>query len=199
MAEMLLIPNQAVVQPARVEKSTLQVYRAHGSVASANYTKGILWTGVAVSLSFYIFRIWVRVKIFRRLFPDDAFVLAAWLMATAYAAIWQWCGSQLYISIAVASGKLLKPPPDILSQVKTFLRGLFVAYVLFYTCLWCIKLSFLLFYWKFVNHVRRQRILWWAVLVFTVASYAVCLGLVDYSCLLGSVARLASKQRHHPL
>ena len=143
-----------------------------------------------------MFRIFVRVKVFRRLFPDDALVLAAWLMLIAYAAIWQWCGNQLYLSIAVASGRLLMPPPDFLDQLETFLHGLFVAYYMFYTLLWSIKMSFLLFFWKLGHNVRRQRPLWWSVFGFTVASYAVCLGLVDYGCLLGSKMHLASKNRH---
>ncbi|CAF9936601.1 MAG: hypothetical protein HETSPECPRED_010382 [Heterodermia speciosa] len=167
----------AVVQPARVGKSTLQ---------------GFLWAGVVVSFCFFMFRIFVRIKVFRRLFPDDALVLAAWFMLIAYAAIWQWCGDQLYLSVAVASGKLLMPPPDFLDQLETFLHGLFVAYYMFYTLLWSIKMSFLLFFWKLGHNVRRQRPLWWSVFAFTVASYAVCLGLVDYSCLLGSKMHLAT-------
>ena len=158
--------------------------------------KGFLWAGVAISFGFFMFRIFVRVKVFRRLFPDDALVLAAWLMMIAYAAIWQWCGDQLYLSVAVASGKLLMPPPDFLDQLETFLHGLFVAYYMFYTCLWSIKMSFLLFFLKLGHNVRRQKTLWWSVFAFTIASYAVCLGLVDYSCLLGSKMHLASKNRH---
>ena len=146
-----------------------------------------------MSFCFFMFRIFVRVKIFRRLFPDDALVLAAWLMNIGYAAVWQWCGNQLYLSIAVASGKLLIPSPEVVEQLQTFLHGLFVACYLFYTCLWSIKMSFLIFFWKLGHNVQRQKILWWAIFAITLASYAVCLGLVDYRCLLGSEAHLASE------
>ena len=41
-------------------------------------------------------------------------------MMIAYAGIWQWVGDQLYLSVAVASSKLLMPPQDFLDQLKTF-------------------------------------------------------------------------------
>ena len=145
-----------------------------------------LWAGVAVSFFFLLFRFYVRLKIFRRLHIEDALVLAAWLMNLANAAIWQKNSKNLYLFIAVESGQMARPAPEHFSYIYTEFHSMFASYILFYTALWSIKLSFLLFFRELGNDIRRQRIFWYCVLAYTVASYITCLGMIDYKCLLES-------------
>ena len=140
-----------------------------------------------MSFCFFAFRVCVRLRTFHRLFIDDAFVLLAWLLLVTYAALWQWMESSLYLSIAVASGQvpLQRLPPNFTTEAEKFLHATFVSYSFFYTSLWSVKVSFLLFFRKFGNHIRSQRIIWWCVAAFTMASYFVCFGLMSTKCLIG--------------
>ena len=105
-------------------------------------------------------------------------------MNLANAAIWQKNAKTLYMVIAVNSGQIPRPTPEQSSYNYTELRCLFASYLLYYTALWSIKLSFLLFFRNIGNDIRRQRIFWYWVLACTVASYMACLGMIDYKCLL---------------
>ena len=133
-----------------------------------------------------MFRIHVRLRVFHRLHVDDAFVFLAWLTAVANAALWQLRIKDLYLSVGVASGQIpLKSlPTDSLADGTDFLHATFASYVLYFTSLWSVKISFLLFFRKLGNRVRSQRILWWSVSAINIVAYFVCLGLIDSQCLL---------------
>ena len=137
-----------------------------------------------MSLGFLIFRLYVRLRTSRRLRVDDAFVIAAWLMNLANAILWQVLASDLYMSIAVASGQMLVLPTDFFSRIYIFIHSQLASQFLFTTGLWAIKVSFLLFFRGLGNKIRRQRIIWWCALGFTAASYPVCLSLYNYRCLV---------------
>lgn len=142
---------------------------------------GTLWTGVAVSFCFLLFRFYVRLKIFSRLHIEDSFVLAAWLMNLANAVVWQNNANELYSAFAVES----MPAPVYLSHVYVQLHSLFASELLYYTALWSVKLSFLLFFRNLGNYIRRQMMIWYCVLAFTIASYITCLCMMDFRCLVG--------------
>lgn len=139
---------------------------------------------MAVSFCFLLFRFYVRLKIFRRLHLEDPFVFAAWLMNLVNVVIWQKTANQLYLVIAVASGQILMPLPEYISHVHIELHSQLASYLLYYTALWSVKLSFLFFFRNLGNDIRRHRILWYCVLAYTTASYLICVGMVDYQCLV---------------
>jgi hypothetical protein len=59
--------------------------------------------------------------------------------------------------------------------------------MLLYTCLWCIKLGFLIFFWRLgVDSIRQVRWYWWGVLVVTSLSYAACFPSLPYTCGFGA-------------
>lgn len=150
------------------------------------------WAGVAISFGFLLFRIYVRLRIFRRLFIDDPFLIAAWLMTLANAIIWQVTVEPLYLTVGLVSGQITSPPQDFISKSFTYLHAQFSSYVLYYTSLYLTKFSFLLFFRKLGNKVKRQRVIWWSALLFVIASYAVSFGISDFSCLVGSKAAALS-------
>lgn len=77
-------------------------------------------------------------------------------------------------------------PTDVLDRTQRLLRGNLAAYLLAYTSLWSVKISFIIFFRRFGDKLRNQRIAWYAVFGFCVASFAVCIGTVDYRCLTSS-------------
>ena len=146
--------------------------------------QGTLWTGVAVSFCFLLFRFYVRLKTFRRLDIDDPFVFVAWLMTLATAIVWQVNSKELYAIIAVDSGQRQMPKPEYISLVSIVHHSLIATYFLYYTALWSIKLSFLLFFRNLSKTIRRHMLLWYFVSAFTIASYVICLCTVNYKCLV---------------
>lgn len=101
----------------------------------------MLWSGTAVSLSFVAFRIFVRIKSFRRIYADDALVLIAWLMFLASAVIWQSQQTAMYEQFALSTGNVI-PTPEQLAAERTFLRSEVATISMYYTSLWIVKLSF---------------------------------------------------------
>lgn len=72
----------------------------------------------------------IRLKVFKRLWVDDGFLLAGWLCALAMTIIWQIEGKDMYFAAAQRIDVL--PPPIILHR----LRGVRDA---FYTSLWLLQ------------------------------------------------------------
>ncbi|KAF2229372.1 hypothetical protein EV356DRAFT_580858 [Viridothelium virens] len=147
---------------------------------------GLAWGGTAISLGFVIFRAFVRVVTFRRLFADDFLVFAAWLMLLASTIIWQTQYPAMYTQYELSKATI-EPTPQVLAAEKTLLRAEVAVFWLFYSCLWSVKLSFLLFFRRLGENVRRIGVWWWCVLGFTVVTWITCVGDIPYWCLLGSV------------
>ena len=145
-------------------------------------SKAVQWTGVLLSLSFLIFRVYGRLRLFRRLFPDDGFVVAAWLCYVAFGIIFQTQINLMWVAINVGSNGHEQLSPDNIERLIIFLRLQIGTGILCLTALWLVKFSFLFFFRKLGNHVRRQRVLWWAVVGFTSASYVVCISLRLFNC-----------------
>ena len=177
-------PPFASIAPPRFSKGVFLVkYLRRCSRALLTALKAIQWTGVVLSLSFMIFRLYVRLRLFHRLFPDDGFVVAAWLFYVALTIIFQIEINPMWIAVnASSSNPQEQLSLDVIERVNVFLHFQIGGWVLSLTALWLVKFSFLLFFRKLGNHVRRQRILWWAFTGFTFASYVVCISLVGFKC-----------------
>ena len=156
-------------------------------------SKGVVWGGLIITLFFCIFRIYVRVKSFRKLFVDDALTLLSWLMILVTSIIWQQLSGAMFRSLRVIGGEVYPPPPNFVEDEQNFLRGSTAVIVLFYSSLWAVKVSFLIFFRRLVHGVVRQKQLWWCVLAITVGSYFVCIGTIEYNCLLPSYEEIASE------
>ena len=107
--------------------------------------QGHHWGVAIVSLFFVAFRIGVRVKYFRRIWADDIMVIGACLMIFATACIYQSQATSLYKSYPLVIGKI-PPTPENLANETTLLRAEVTEYYLFYTALWTVKLSLLVFF-----------------------------------------------------
>lgn len=117
-------------------------------------------------------------------------MIVAWLLSVCSAAIWTGVRKELYSDLALATGQITEMPPDFLQRIEHLIRGNLAAYLLSYTSLWSIKISFIVFFRRFGEKLRNQRIAWYAVLGFCLTSFAVCIGTVDYRCLTSSGMRM---------
>lgn len=71
----------------------------------------------------------------------------------------------------------------LLDQFATALHGNLASYICSWSCLWSVKLSFVVFFHGLGRQIKAQQILWWSVLRFIVATYLVCISILDYGCL----------------
>ena len=126
---------------------------------------------------------YARIRGFNRLWWDDALVVLAWLLLLGNAVLWQFAKTGLYAVQAVSSGRQL-PGADFVSQVEQYLRLSAGYFVLFYTSLWSVKVSFLIFFRRLGQNVNHQRVIWWSVSGVVVAGYAVAIGTIRWKCSL---------------
>lgn len=132
---------------------------------------------------FFSFRLLVRYKIFGRLYADDGLVFFAWILLLTNTILWQIGKDALYETFAFSAGQLFPPPANFEHNSEQYLRRSIAVIIFFYTGLWSIKLSFLIFFKRLGQNVRNQGLIWWTVLIITGASYFACLGDTYYKCL----------------
>lgn len=108
----------------------------------------------------------------------------AWLLSLLTAVDWQVVSGWMYQFILITSGKLWPPPEDFVADTQRYYKGSLIVLVLFYTSLWSVKISFLIFFKCLGHNIRRQKIHWWSVFALTVATYLVCFGDTQYWCLV---------------
>ena len=149
-----------------------------------------MWSSVGVASLFFVIRIYLRLKIMRRLAIDDAFLLVAWITAIANTSIWQATWRGVYFDVKVTHKQLSALPPNFLSIIQNSLHGVYAAYFVSYTCLWSVKFCFLFFFRSLGSKIKRQRIIWWMVFVFLISTYVVAATTIDYECLLGSIDQI---------
>ena len=142
---------------------------------------------------FVSFRFWARIKGFKRLYWDDFFVFVAVILHIVTGIVWQtFMAHDMYEMMSVVAGLQL-PGPNFLAHVHRYGKSSLASLLLFYSTLWAIKFSFLVFFRRLGKHVRRQRLLWWPIFGFTVTSYLIILGITPYGCLGGSITHLVEE------
>jgi lysylphosphatidylglycerol synthetase-like protein (DUF2156 family) len=99
----------------------------------------------------------------------------------------------LYEQYAVVVGEV---PWDIgfVKRHRTFLRSIAPFGLLFYTCLWTVKLSLLLFFRRVVGLQARAHKTWWyCILVVTCLTWMGCIVANDWGCSSNSFADLTCR------
>jgi hypothetical protein len=81
--------------------------------------------------------------------------------------------------------------PSLLRFVRKFMYGANISYMLMYTSLWSVKLSFLLFFYRLGPQlIRGIKWHWWGVTVFTLAAYAMTFTTYPYMCSFGTYEQI---------
>ncbi|KAI8944155.1 hypothetical protein F4801DRAFT_572741 [Xylaria longipes] len=143
---------------------------------------GAIWGVVALSFVFLAIRLYSRFSGPRRLFWDDGFIIFAWTLALLSAILWQFVSPYLYGYFEVTSG--LRPAGRyFVLNTEQYYTGQLICLIFFYSGLWSVKLSFLMFFKRLSKNVDTRRYLWWAGFAVTIATYIVCIGTIQYKCL----------------
>ncbi|KAH8769108.1 hypothetical protein F5883DRAFT_352254, partial [Diaporthe sp. PMI_573] len=146
------------------------------------------WATVALACVFLVIRIFSRLRIQRRLFWDDAFVIFAFILALITAALWQWQAPAMYWILGVLAGT--EQPTslaDVFKKQKLWLKVSLVVQLFFYTSLTAVKLSFLIFFRRLGDRVPKFNWFWWPVVLFVLAIWFTSIGNTQYQCELGSI------------
>lgn len=122
----------------------------------------------------------------RRLYLDDLFISFAHVLVVVTAALWQWGAKDMYYILNANAG-LVQVGPDFVTRMRRFLLVSFVVEMFFYTILMLFKLSLLFFFKRLGSSVDRFKYFWWPTLVFSMCTYLVAVGDIDYECLFGSL------------
>jgi hypothetical protein len=153
--------------------------------------QGVVWAGFSLATIFVACRTYLRYRKFHRMFADDAFVFVAWTLMLVTSVLWQICAHDMYLNSAVARGVQM-PPPDFVNRSEGFLKITVAIFFFFYSILWCIKLSFLFFFRRLYINMGRWMKLWWTTFVITVATWAVCVVMIEYKCLVNPLVEIAA-------
>ncbi|KAI9820174.1 MAG: hypothetical protein M1827_005796 [Pycnora praestabilis] len=133
----------------------------------------LMWAFISLAICFTVARTVIRYLNSRRLYVEDGFVFLALVFLITMGALYVVAIPPLFQLERVASGKE-KPGPTFVADSKVFLQCQFAIIVLFWSCLWCVKFSFLFFYRRLFEGIRKYMVWWWAVFVFTLVAYLGC-------------------------
>lgn len=142
----------------------------------------MIWTGSAISLLALAARLLIRWKLLHKLKADDWLAIAAMALSLASAITYTFTSHWAYY----VDRRMEFDDADLRElwrRINLLSRTHLVGYVLAWTCLWTVKLSFLAFFRGLGQQIRFQRILWWCILVLTLVTYAISIGLLNYNCM----------------
>lgn len=89
----------------------------------------------------------------------------------------------MYQELVITSGESSIIPPTFEADTELFVRGYLALFIFYFSGLWSVKISFLLFFRRLGNKVSGQKPHWWFVLPFTLATYLVAIRTIPFDCL----------------
>ena len=149
----------------------------------------ILWLVVGIAIVFVAARTAIRFFLFRRedvhdistYVASDVCVYLAIAALISMAILYSLITPNMFELDRVSTGQT-SPTPGFLQRSDEFLRCQFAIICLFWTSVWAVKVSILLFYRGLFNRLRWFRICWWIVLSVVVVTYLACWGTQLASC-----------------
>ena len=130
-----------------------------------------MWTGVGLAVFFTLLRTVIRLHVSHRLSSDDLFVYFATVLVISMGVLYTLITGFMFDLALVSSGEML-PTPQFAERATFFLKAQFAIILLFWTSLWSVKYSFLMFYKKLFTGLSLRW--WWTVCVFTLLAYIGC-------------------------
>ena len=138
--------------------------------------EAVIWSFTGFATLLTIGRFYMRYRILKHLFWDDALHFVAWILLLALGITYTVQAPANYRFAAISAGTLPQPPPDEFEKlVGSILRYDFALPVLFWTCLFCVKFAFLCLYRLILDGSGKQMKTWWAVSFFVFVCYWICM------------------------
>jgi hypothetical protein len=183
-------------QPAKVHKDTLLI---------------TTWVLFGAATAFFLSRIAIRAKFTGRLWIDDFLAGCALACLFSNAMLITFMADSMYKSLLLANLAVPKPKPaadkalstelpsygstylstgslpvtkreNIFDTVSYFMKLQFTITILFWTCLWLVKASFLAFFHRLTTNLRAYTRAWWCITIFTGLAYIVSMITYPVAC-----------------
>ena len=141
----------------------------------------IIWILTTIALVFVVLRTVIHFLVHRRVSIDIICVWIALAFLIAIAGIYTKITPTLFEVDRVTSGAE-RISPAVLDRANLFLRCQFALILLFWTAVWAVKFSILMFYKDLFYRLPRQNRYWWIVFGYVALSYLACWGTQLASC-----------------
>ncbi|KAL8949083.1 MAG: hypothetical protein Q9222_004773, partial [Ikaeria aurantiellina] len=141
---------------------------SHAKITEDGFKIGIGFM-LAVAVSLAIGRIYIRVKLNRRLYIDDGFFLLAVVILIAGTVMTYIDIPYIYLQQNVQAGNEA-PPADFVQQLIKSVKIQDSAVVLLSAGIFAIKLSFLALFRGLIRRLRKLEVWWWLVLAIVIPS-----------------------------
>ena len=131
---------------------------------------GISWTWVSIAWVVVLSRLMLRYQRFHKFHSDDWAVVAATLCSVGLLISWSITSPKWEIIDKASHGEI-PYPPDFFDLLSSYFKLSFTSSILFWSTLWAVKVSFLLFFRRLSGKERRHEIFWRCVMAFTILTY----------------------------
>ena len=167
-----------------ITASSLEVILSTSSVALllTLHLQTVIWLVVAMAILFAIVRFLIRLFALKKLLPDDFAVAAALVVLLSLAIMYEYATPIMFELDRITKG-LDPSTPEFLPRAAVFLKLQFAIIVLFWTSIWVVKVSFLLFYRTLFTGLREHMVGWWLATGFTTIAYLLCWAFQLGSCI----------------
>jgi len=126
------------------------------------------YTMVALTSAFIVARVVIQVGRRKRLEVSDYLIYSSFVLYTAVCVLYLFMAPRLYRFNDVLAGEAA-PWSTMQHDIVVLYNSLFVNTLLFWTCLWCAKLSLLVLYRKLMAGLPYIYMrLWWGIAMFCV-------------------------------
>lgn len=140
-----------------------------------------MWLVVAIATLFAFLRFIIRLYALRKLLEDDVAVIVALLLLLSLAIMYRYATPIMFELDRIAKGNEMLTP-DFLPRAAVFLKLQFAIIVLFWTTIWVVKISFLIFYRTLFTGLPEHMLGWWIASGFTAVAYLLCWAFQLGSC-----------------
>ena len=153
--------------------------------------QSVVWVVTAIAITLAVSRFAIRLLIDRKTTIDNVLVsdvllfIALATLITMAGLYTQIIPTMFDLDLAAADRPLLSPETmaEFYERADHYLRVQFGIIILFWTCVWAVKLSILIFYKSLFDRLSRNYMyFWWAVVVFVALTYVGCWALQFESC-----------------
>ena len=132
--------------------------------------KTLIWVLFGIALAFFTARTAIRIKVYRRLMVDDGLVILALtcLLASDIAATVMIPTIYVYQDVYVNH---FPKPSDYQAVEDSYVKYQWAGAYLYFTGIWAVKGSFLVYYDDLTKRLVPFRRAWWLAIGFTILTY----------------------------
>ncbi len=125
---------------------------------------------LALSTTFVIARFIIRGIKHRYFLGEEIPIAIAWACMTGICSTFIATAPTVFKATAVFAGQ--QPPnAEVIKDAELIYKIFFANVLLFYSCLWGVKIALLVQYKRLIDQQRTYTVIWWCIVGFVVASY----------------------------